>query len=187
MTRGWAFYALGKPAPQGSKKGYIRGGRVSMVESSQYVEPWRDSIMAAGIGRLHYLDGPLVVRMIFTMRRTTTARKKDRAPFRQPDLSKLCRAAEDAITQIGGWADDARIVSYQRLAKVWTGYDPEALPLPGVIVAAAEWTDHEPHLLPHVEQCVSECYRRTDTKRPAFPRSMEKAGRSVASPGQAED
>ncbi len=39
-------------------------------------------------------------------------------PYRIPDLSKLLRGIEDAITEAGLWADDARVAEYVRLAKV---------------------------------------------------------------------
>jgi hypothetical protein len=55
-----------------------------------------------------------------------------------PDLSKLVRSTEDACTDAGLWADDGRVAEYARVAKVWTGYDPDALQTPGAIVAAVE-------------------------------------------------
>ena len=47
-------------------------------------------------------------------------------------------STEDAITEAGLWADDARVADYHRLAKVWAGFDDDALPVPGVAVAAVE-------------------------------------------------
>ena len=73
--------------------------------------------------------------MVFTMARPKSARKVDQIPCKTPDLSKLARSTEDAITDAGLWADDARVAEYARLAKVWTGYDPEALAVPGALVA----------------------------------------------------
>jgi hypothetical protein len=60
------------------------------------------------------------------------------APYRTPDLSKLTRSTEDAITEAGLWADDARVSEYIRLAKVWPRFDPDALHVPGCVIAAAE-------------------------------------------------
>lgn len=130
----WSFYALGTPGPQGSK---IRT-KFAMRESSEKVGPWREAVKAAAPSIETPLDGPLVVRMIFTLQRPKSARKSDVAPCRTPDLSKLVRSTEDAITDAGLWADDARVVEYSRLAKVWWNFDDEALPVPGVVVAAAE-------------------------------------------------
>ena len=129
---GWALVALGRPAPQGSKR---HVGNGIMVEQSVHVKPWREAVKAAAPPGPR-LDGPLAVAMVFTMPRPKSARKADTVPCKTPDLSKLARATEDAITDAGLWADDARVAEYARLAKVWTGYDPDALCVPGVVVAA---------------------------------------------------
>jgi Holliday junction resolvase RusA-like endonuclease len=136
----WSFIAIGRPAPQGSKsfKG-MAAGHAILVESSKAVKPWREAVKtAAPPGPT--LDGPLAVHMVFTMQRPSSARKADRSPSKAPDLSKLIRATEDAITDAGLWADDAR-VSRMYAAKVWSDYDPWALKTPGVLVAAIEIGD----------------------------------------------
>lgn len=134
---GWVFVAYGTPAPQGSKRHLGNG---VMVEMSKKVKPWREDVKQAALNLREAgapcLDGPLAVRMVFTLPRPKTATKRRTCPDRTPDLSKLCRAAEDSITTAGLWADDARVVDYIRLAKVWAGYDDEALPMPGVLVMA---------------------------------------------------
>jgi len=139
---GWQLVAYGTPAPQGSKR-HVGGG--VMVESSKKLRPWREDVKQAGLAAREAgapcLDGPVAVRMVFTLPRPKSAPKRRRHPDRTPDLSKLCRAVEDAITDAGLWADDARVVDYFRLAKVWSGYDEESLPMPGVLVLAREVTD----------------------------------------------
>ena len=108
-----------------------------MAESSKKVLPWREAVKAAAPSQPR-LDGPLAVHMVFTLRRPASARKSDLSPCRTPDLSKIARSTEDAITDAGLWADDARVSQYVRLAKVWSGYDRDALNTPGVLVAAVE-------------------------------------------------
>lgn len=133
---GVTVIAFGSPAPQGSKR-HVGGG--VMVESSKAVKPWREAVKAAALDAMGGewvpdapLDGPLVVRMVFTLRKPASAPKKRRTwPDRTPDLSKLARATEDALTDAGVWADDARVVEYERLAKVFPGEDIEALHIPG--------------------------------------------------------
>ena len=124
---------VGTPAPQGSKRHIGRG---VMIESSKAVKPWREAVKTAALDVMDgrpALDGPLVVRMVFTLRKPASAPKKRRTwPDRTPDLSKLIRATEDALTEAGVWADDARVVEYERAAKVFPGEDAEALHLPGV-------------------------------------------------------
>jgi crossover junction endodeoxyribonuclease RusA len=128
----------GAPAPQGSKKfvGRAKSGRGIMVESSKKVRPWRDDVKMAALAVRHGsppIDAPIRVRMVFTMPKPASAPKRKRSfPMRMPDLSKLARSTEDALTDAGIWRDDARVVEYARLAKVYPGEDPEALEAPGV-------------------------------------------------------
>jgi len=126
----------GSPAPQGSKKFVgMKGGRGVMVESSKRVKPWRQDVKAAAEAARDGsapMDGPLVLRMVFTLPKPSSAPKRRRTyAMRKPDLSKLARSTEDALTDAGVIADDARIVEYERLAKVFPGEDPEALEAPG--------------------------------------------------------
>jgi Holliday junction resolvase RusA-like endonuclease len=130
----------GSPAPQASKRfvGTTKGGRGLMVESSAKVKPWRQDVVAAAMiarGDATPLDGPLIVRMVFTLQKPLSAPKRRRTwADRKPDLSKLARSTEDALTTAGCIADDARIVEYERLAKVYPGEDPEALSSAGVLI-----------------------------------------------------
>lgn len=130
------FHVFGSPAPQGSKRFLgVHGGRGVMVESSKRVKPWRDDVKSAAEKARDGappLDGPLVARMVFTLPKPTSAPKRRRSwPCRKPDLSKLVRSTEDALVDSGLLADDARIVEYARIAKVYPGEDPEALAVPG--------------------------------------------------------
>lgn len=144
--------AYGVPGPQGSKsvKGRRRNGSVILVESSAKVKPWRAAVESAAVlvRPATPLDGPLTVDMVFTMPRPRahygTGRNagalKDRyvnaMPDRVPDLSKLARSTEDALTDARLWADDARVVRYGALAKVYAGdpNDPDALAEPGAVI-----------------------------------------------------
>ena len=131
----------GQPAPQGSKKfvGLSKAGRGLLVESSKKVKPWRQDVVAAAVearekfSALCPLDGPLAVEMVFTVPKPASAPKKRRTwPDKKPDVSKLARSTEDALSDAGLWVDDARVVEYTRLAKVFPGEDPAALASPGV-------------------------------------------------------
>lgn len=145
----------GRPAPQGSKR-HVGGGR--MIESSKHVKPWRDDVKAAAEALLADrrpwtpLDGPLLVRMVFTTTRPRshyrTGRNahllRDGAPARphgKPDVSKLQRSTEDALTDAGIWRDDALVVEYERAAKVYASEDPEALDAPGARITIRLLTD----------------------------------------------
>lgn len=147
----------GRPAPQGSKqsrptfkgKGDARvfTGKVVQVESSAHVQSWRGDVKAAaelviaGTGHVP-ITCPVRVRMVFTVAKPKSAPKTRRTwPGKMPDLSKLCRATEDALTAAGVWHDDALVIEYARLAKVYPGEDPEALEVPGVHVTVTEVRD----------------------------------------------
>ncbi len=130
----------GQPGPQGSKsfKGISKAGKAILAESSKKVKPWREAVVYAAreamAGR-PAVDGPVVLRMVFTVRKPKSAPKARRTyPATRPDLSKLTRSTEDALKTAGVYEDDARIVEYTRLAKVYPLEDPDALDVPGVVI-----------------------------------------------------
>ncbi|WP_435600800.1 RusA family crossover junction endodeoxyribonuclease [Streptomyces sp. C10-9-1] len=136
----------GKPAPQGSKS-HKGGGR--MVESSAYVKPWRERVVAVALDSLQHrdwtrLDAPLLVCMDFFFDRPKshfgTGRNagllKASAPARPtgpPDLSKLVRSTEDALQTAGAYRDDALIVSIAT-AKRYVDDGPGSLDRPGALI-----------------------------------------------------
>lgn len=141
------LFAYGQPAPQGSKK-YVglRAGRAILIESSKGVGPWRAAVEAAARVAIAAqgtewapMNGPLSVRMVFTLRKPLSAPKRTRTfPMKYPDLSKIVRSTEDALTVAGLWVDDSRVTEYARLAKVFPGEDPESLDRPGVLIIVTE-------------------------------------------------
>lgn len=142
MNRIATFNVLGMPAPQGSK-GYkgMRNGRAVLAESSKKVGPWRREVVHAAMAarqvaeadrRFYPLDEAVVARMIFTLPKPASAPKRRTTyPSTTPDLSKLARSTEDALRDAGLLKDDARIVGYSRLWKVYPNEDPESLDTPG--------------------------------------------------------
>lgn len=137
-----ALVVYGTPAPQGSKKfvGISKHtGRGIMVESSKKVKPWRQDVKTEALrvrDGAAPLDGPLAVRMVFTLPKPASSpRRRKTYAMRKPDLSKLARSTEDALVEAGLLADDARIVEYERLAKVFPNEDPEALDSCGVRIS----------------------------------------------------
>lgn len=130
----------GIPGPQGSKRyvGTSKAGRGLMVESSAKVKPWREAVKwaareaMAAAGMTAPMDGPLRVRMTFTLPKPKSAPKaRVTFPDRKPDGSKLQRSTEDALTDAGVWADDARVVEWIG-AKRFPGEGEGALSSPGV-------------------------------------------------------
>lgn len=142
--------AYGIPGAQGSKKfvGNAKSGRGMLVESSKKVAPWREAVHAAALAvraGAAPIDAPLIVRMVFTLPKPQSAPKRRRTwPQVYPDVVKLARSTEDALTSAGVWRDDARVVEYARLAKVYPNEDPEALEAPGVRIVIEQLQSNEP-------------------------------------------
>jgi crossover junction endodeoxyribonuclease RusA len=125
----------GTPAPQGSKR---HVGNGVLVESSEKVKPWRQDVKYAALkwrGDIQgwvILDGPVRLRMVFTLPKPKSAPKRKTWACKKPVIDKLLRSTLDGLTEAGVFTDDARVIEFSRLAKVFPGEDPEALDLPGV-------------------------------------------------------
>lgn len=143
----------GQPAPQGSKsfKGTFTGrdGRehAKLVESSKRVAPWRQDVKVASeaeIGRREDpgdwvpMDGPLLLVVVFTLPAPLSLPKRRASyPCKLPDLSKLVRSTEDALTAAGVWKDDARVVECRALKTYpigTLGAHADALRSPGAVI-----------------------------------------------------
>ena len=125
------FEVEGLPAPQGSKsfKGIAKKtGHAILVESSKKVKPWRQAVEAAARKAQGPdwvpLDGPILLVIEFYMPRPKGHPKTRRTlPDRTPDLSKLLRSTEDAMTYAGTYADDGRIVDHVQRERYATEND----------------------------------------------------------------
>lgn len=123
----------GHPAPQGSKRAWVnpKTQKAVMVEQTgKTLKPWRRAVKdaaALAIAGHAPLDGPLALTVTWTMPRP--AKPKFWLPATPPDLSKLLRSTEDALTEAGLWVDDSRVVR-ATLQEVYVG-QPEALDAPG--------------------------------------------------------
>lgn len=130
-----AFTAYGKPQPGGSKRAFRNpaSGRVHVTDANRNAKPWQAEVRSAAVeamqaplpdGLPSLIDAPLAVSMAFYVARPKAhygARGlRPSAPARpatRPDVLKLARAVEDALTGIV-WRDDALIVD-ERLIKVY--------------------------------------------------------------------
>lgn len=145
------FTVFGTPGPQGSKKAMpiytgskAKGtrqfsGRVTMQESSAKVKPWRSAVEGAALDMLRQrvawvpLAGPVVLSVVFTLNRPKSYPKSVVHHLKYPDLSKLVRSTEDAMTTAHVWEDDARVIGYRDTWKIYVGA-PGALPVPGATI-----------------------------------------------------
>lgn len=153
-TPAFEVTVYGAPAPQGSKsaKRNQTTGRIQLVESSKRVKPWRDDVVGAALrvrGRgWKPLTGALAAEMVFTLTRPKShfgsGRNSERVlpskpllPLGVPDLSKLARSTEDALTTAGIYRDDALVVEYRRLVKRYHtdhGQVPDVLEVAGCVI-----------------------------------------------------
>lgn len=119
----------GKPQPGGSKRAFTPKGwdRPVIVDANPKAMDWKRTVqafaLATAAGRI--LDGPLRVSMTFVVARpkghfgVRGLRPSAPAyPAVKPDVLKLARSTEDALTGII-WTDDARIV-VEILRKLYT-------------------------------------------------------------------
>jgi Holliday junction resolvase RusA-like endonuclease len=148
----FAFYVPGKPMTAGSKRAFVnpKTGRAIITEAGgkevqERKRTWRGDLRMAAADTLEEVGaemseaGALAVTFVEVRKRPsshlTTGRAaglvKDWArplrPATRPDLLKVARAAEDALTGVL-WADDAQIVE-ERLYKVFgdqVGLSPRA-------------------------------------------------------------
>jgi Holliday junction resolvase RusA-like endonuclease len=118
------FSVLGQPVPQGSKRGFARGGKVVMLEMGKNLQPWRQEIAVVAsqhMGSESPWLGPIRVKLTFFIPRpkghygtgrnaTTLKASAPRFPISSPDLDKLTRAVLDALTGIA-YRDDAQVHS----------------------------------------------------------------------------
>ncbi len=140
----------GTPGPQGSKRFVgMKGGKGIMIESSKAVKPWREAVKLAALEVLEQdslsierhcngaIPGAISMEIIFTLKKPKSApRNRKIWPDKKPDLSKLVRSTEDALSDAGVWEDDARVVScYAR--KVFPGEGTHALHTPGAVIILA--------------------------------------------------
>ncbi len=128
---------FGTPAPQGSKhafaargKGGVPTGRIGVIESGHdRVKSWRADVVNAAFGAMAAagqppaaLSGPVSLSVSFYLRRpkdhfgrgansAVLRPAAPRVPGAAPDLSKLIRSTEDALTSAGVWGDDGQVAA----------------------------------------------------------------------------
>lgn len=146
------FRVVGIPGPQGSKKAIplaknvggkrVFTGKVSLVESSAKVKPWRAAVESAARGAVRVrLAGPVAVDVTFFLPRPKghyrTGRYahllKDSAPRLpdvKPDIDKLLRSTYDGLTSAGIYSDDSRVTDGAQRKRYATTFNP-----PGALIS----------------------------------------------------
>jgi Holliday junction resolvase RusA-like endonuclease len=123
------LFVPGRAAPGGSKRGFIRGSKVVMVDMGKNNAQWKQDVKLHA--RLAYkgspLTGALLAKVTFVMQRPKshygTGKNahvlKPTAPHyhtTRPDSTKLFRSTEDALTGII-WVDDGQVM--QEVRKIY--------------------------------------------------------------------
>lgn len=143
---------LGTPAPKGSGRAIMRGGRAIYVPSGsdknkEELEAWDVAVKAAAHAALGdrelplFVETALEVTIIFRLARPQSHYLRGvlradapRYSIRKPDASKLLRATEDSLTGLV-YDDDARIVVPCPI-KEYADPHPE-----GARIVVREWID----------------------------------------------
>ena len=131
------FRVLGEPKSRGSKFAITnkRTGKPLLLDSSRKSTDWMSLVSFAAYeawGTDWLLTGPLALSIVFFFKRRAnqygTGKKtknvlKASAPIyhsQMPDLAKLVRGVEDAITGVI-WRDDSQVCEYlPPMRRVWT-------------------------------------------------------------------
>lgn len=129
VTQEIRFWVAGNPKPGGSKRSFPhrRTGQIVVIDDCAGNPGWRSAVGWAArevMGSREPLAGPLSVRMEFYLTHPKSRYRRgvwsiDLPPYPsgKPDVLKLARSTEDALTGIV-WRDDAQIVS-EVLEKRW--------------------------------------------------------------------
>lgn len=116
------FTVYGTAEPAGSKRAFVVGGKARVTDANRKSAPWKQEVASQGAEAMErdghlMLGGPLAVRFsIYVPRPAGHFGKKGLLPSARvfptvkPDLLKLARGLEDALTGIC-WRDDAQIVT----------------------------------------------------------------------------
>lgn len=128
------FRVYGTPAPQGSKNGFLVGGKVRIVDQNgNSLKSWRNAVAEMAVQwrqqlQMDTLTGPVHLEIKFFMPKPPSVKRA--LPHVKPDLDKLIRSTLDALTTAGVYKDDALVVSVyasKEYVKEQPGYEAGAL------------------------------------------------------------
>lgn len=117
-----AFTVFGKAEPKGSTRAFVPKGwtRPIITTDNPKSKGWQQLVaeQAQGVAQDGLFVGPVLLSAIFCLPRPQSMPKRVLHHTKKPDLSKLVRALEDALTGIL-YHDDSQIVRL-RVSKVYT-------------------------------------------------------------------
>jgi crossover junction endodeoxyribonuclease RusA len=122
------LFVPGKPAPQGSAKGFVnpKTGRAIIVKDNAAKQnTWRGDIREQAMAAWQAAppiprEQPVRLNLTFVMPRPASLPKRKATPpaVKRPDVDKLSRAVCDALTSAGIYTDDSQVVSLYACKRV---------------------------------------------------------------------
>ena len=135
-----SFFVPGKPQAQGSK---VKGRWGNIREANPELGAWRERVAlqayAVADGFTFPVGVPIALGLEFVLYRPTSAPKSKTPPAtKKPDIDKMERAVQDALTHVL-WPDDSQVtavIKRKRVAElgespgvhVWVGVDENTGP-----------------------------------------------------------
>jgi Holliday junction resolvase RusA-like endonuclease len=137
VTTAIELRVFGEPQPQGNKTGFIRGGKVVMVEgrrpeSREAFKDWRGGVSSAAKdwqrdnGGVEPIDAPVSVDVTFWLTKPASLPRWRWLPWSRPDVDKCARAVLDGISKIL-IKDDSRVVDLAVRKRFALGVAPGCL------------------------------------------------------------
>jgi Holliday junction resolvase RusA-like endonuclease len=116
------FVVVGKAQPAGSKRAFVVNGHAVVTDANKNSKPWQAEVKAAAVEAMpssDLLEGPLELVVLFYEPRPkghynskgelNAQGQRNLWPAKKPDVTKLVRGVEDAMTGVV-YRDDAQIV-----------------------------------------------------------------------------
>lgn len=111
-----AFTVYGTPIPQGSTRAFIPKGwsRPLITAANSKTKPWRQEIASTALAEIERqrfaprMEGPVSLTAYFFFERPKSLSKSLISKTTKPDIDKLLRALQDALTGIA-FKDDSQI------------------------------------------------------------------------------
>ncbi len=113
-----SFVVYASPAPQGSMKAFVMGGKARLTCDNKKTVPYRHAVTKVVRHELaqRNLSEPLAGKHVpvrldleFHIARPPSAPKKRSLPSVKPDIDKMCRSTLDALTGVL-FVDDGQVV-----------------------------------------------------------------------------
>lgn len=147
-----SFTVYGTPAPQGSKRAFVAGGRAVVVDDNKpRLRSWRQDVRKAALDASAQMSRePVDVSVTFFLARPkghygtgrnagTLRGSAPNHPAVKPDLDKLLRSTLDGLKEGGAYHDDAQVVIVAGVKQYCRNGQP-----PGALITIREIWEQEP-------------------------------------------